>query len=290
MTTDLKTRLRALLDPLGRGVPRRAVYTDVITDLTDAPDAPELDAVSEICHLVFGTETRHPGTLLTRALDLDIPSAWSALCDDLTTGHAFAVTDRVAAAVPHALLRRPPTEARTVACALLAASAPDALRAPLRARLVDIVGVQAALASPAAVASLQKLVTAAAPPPADVATILTRYPYAAKAVLLCDLRAAHACDPGGVVQSLETYARARAPLARTDALSALAALVQQGVAVRTDLGAETLVRVAGLKYDVRLAAACAVLMRGDGGGARCTVARLVESLAAMAQHHATRRP
>lgn len=85
--------VKSLLDPCGYGIPRRAVVlpeTGLVCDKTRAPDLPELDCLSQLCHVLFGTEPRDPELLMRRALD-DIPAAWDALKDDLLLGISFDV-------------------------------------------------------------------------------------------------------------------------------------------------------------------------------------------------------
>ena len=81
-------RVKRILDPSGRGPPRRAVYTTHVLDRTEAPTERELDAVSELCHALFDTEPREPRALLRRCFEGRL-TAWKALEDDVRLGYAM---------------------------------------------------------------------------------------------------------------------------------------------------------------------------------------------------------
>lgn len=81
-----RDRVRSILDPTGRGPPRRAVYTTHVVDKTEAPNERELDALSELCRLLFDTEPREPRDLLRRCFE-GRATAWKALEDDVRLGY-----------------------------------------------------------------------------------------------------------------------------------------------------------------------------------------------------------
>ena len=84
---ELQGRLRRVLDPLGYGIPRRAVISAssrVVMDKSRAVDETEIGSISEVCSIIFGTEPRHPADLLRRAFTSSSKdSTWQALRDDI---------------------------------------------------------------------------------------------------------------------------------------------------------------------------------------------------------------
>jgi len=278
------SRIRRLLDPLERGtIPRRAVVSGgLIRDRCDAPECPELDAVSEVCACLFPgeREPREPATLLARAVRDNIESAWQAILDDVRLGHTFEVSTHQSARIAEILCTAPTVRVVRAASVLMSSS-----ESSIRDRIVEIIGKVGALESESANAAMQTILDSLRLDASVVARCVLLHPHAVKCVLTQDLGAAYAACPS-IVDAVESWTRSLPAPSRVAGISALAVMAQRGVPVRTSLGIETLREVSRSKFDVRLAVGSAILVRLDPESASpdaVAIARVIESLATTLQ-------
>ena len=286
--------LRVLLDPLDRGViPRRvAVLQDsgLVVDRLWAPDAAEVDVLSEIAHLFFATEPRRPGDLLRRALIDDVPTAWDALRDDISLGIPVPVRGFEEHVVRHLSAR--PTATRAYVCGhLLLAAGPDA-GAWKTLDLSAVVRHLAALDSEAAFLVFQRVLETAPLPIAQVAEILRATPGAAAMFLghphLVQLVSVDRELPGALCD----YAASRPVAQRYPALAIVAIMCHSGMKFAHPVGLDTLRSLRKAKFDVALAAAAAVIAQQSAPESPdiAALAGIVETLAANLQKALTSTP
>jgi len=281
-------RLRDLVDPTGHGVPRRAVLAGpgrLAVDKSRAPDQPEVDVISEICHLCFQTEPRHAVELMDRALVQDLPDAWTALRDDLVWGYPVPVCQDHVPHIVAALYR--PSECRVFVCAKLIASSDDAVCwSSLEDSFEDVLRHVTTVDSEVAASAFQEVVARLGIDAAVVAECLCQHPASAKMFLgLChaDLLGVARAAPH-LADVLETHARSLPAGKRYPTLAFLATLAHAGVRVgKPQLGVDTLVELRRQKYDVRLAAAAAVLAQTHDDPTVAALVHAVESLACTLQ-------
>ena len=284
------SRIRRLLDPLERGtIPRRAVVSGgLIRDRCDAPECPELDAVSEVCACLFPgeREPREPATLLVRAVRDNIESAWQAILDDVRLGHTFQVSTHQSARIAEILCTAPTVRVVRAASVLMSSTEiATCAGISIRDRIVEIVGKVGALESESANAAMQTILDSLRLDASVVARCVLLHPHAVKCVLTQDLGAAYSACPS-IVDAVESWTRSLPAPSRVAGISALAVMAQRGVPVRTSLGIETLREVSRSKFDVRLAVGSAILVRLDPESASpdaVAIARVIESLATTLQ-------
>ena len=292
-------RLRGLLRHAGEKPPRRAVLAGpgrLVADKSRAPGEPEVDVLSEICHVVFGTEPRDARALLDRALVQNVPEAWAALRDDLVWGYPVNVDHDHVPHVVAALLAQPPDECRVFACSKLIMSSSGAAWDPLVAALPRIVRAVSALESDVAAAAVREVIAHFGVAPACIADCVSTCPRSAVLFLgtsTQDLLAAHRAAPQ-LVARVHAHARALPAAQRYAPLAFLASLAQAGAPVdaasTSALGVDTLVDLRRQKFDLRVAAAAAVLAQSCADPAIAALVHVIETLAASLARAGSRGP
>lgn len=272
---DVKKTLLGLLDPRGTGkVPRRAVLLDcgLIVDRTEAPDKPEVHVVSQIARAVFDTEPRDPNDLLHRALVLNVPSAWDALKDDLVLGYSFVLPNNMVSHA-HRHLVHHPTPAKAYVCSRLL------LHTDVPKNIFDDLPVGAIADMPEdAVLAVQTMLQALQPDVAKVAKVLRDAPNACRLFLTHTRLSQLPYHDPQLLDHLCEHAASVPVKLRYPTLALVAVVCQSGVRFSHDVGVQTLEALAKTKFDVKLAAAAAVV-----AGPKCTLSPLIETLAAAVQ-------
>ena len=286
MDPKLERTLRLLLDPRGRGIPRRATL-DYAGLVVDATALQETDVVSDVCHALFGSELepRDPALLIDRAVTHNIPSAWRALRDDCRANRVpDHVWGRVSPNHMLAALFRPVDESVVDVCAYILDRLDLALDVPAD-RWSEV--ARSISSSDAGRAIMEHL----DPSVRDVATILVEAPEAGSLFLgsaSVAVGAAARCDPG-VVPSLVAHAAALAPHRRYAPLALLAIISSGGFGdVDPAIGVSTLVDLKRRAFDAKLAAAAAVIAQRHDDAAIRGMAHVVESLASAVQRQPRR--
>ena len=267
--------VRHILDPLGRGPPRRAVVcpaTGLIGDKTSAPHLPEIHALSEMCRECFDTEPRDPDTLLRRAFEDDLDSAWRALRDDILLGHEFRPDPSKIAAV---LNREDVDELRTYACAMLTKTFEDVDVETLVERAVDQ-GF-----SDSVLAALQEATVRLDPD--VVARLLEKRPGAARMFLTYPTMSHVPMRHPNDAMALCAHASSIPVKERYPCLALASLLARTGARVTTSVATDTMVRLRKSKFDVRVAAAAAALASFDSDPIVRAMSSVIESLAAHVQ-------
>lgn len=268
--------LQTLLDPYGHGIPRRVVVlpeTGLVCDKTRAPSLPEISSLSEIVHVLFKTEPRDPETLLRRCVIDDVPTAWIALRDDLVLGYSFVVPEDL---ISHfvKLIHSQPGAVRTYVCLKLI---------PKYAR------TEATLKHACSLEDVHVL-DACREMDIDIqyaARLMMTYPETSVAFIthprLLDV---HRFQPT-LCSTLCDYAmtvRDRYP-----PLSIVAQLVHAGIAPPPDhpVGLDTLQKLRKGKFNVKLAAAAAVLCQCHTDAVVRNLSGVIETLSATIQRLST---
>jgi hypothetical protein len=267
--------IRHLVDPTKSGIPRRAVIspdTGLVCDKTRAPHLPEVDVLSEMCRVLYGTEPRSPADLVRRAFEEDRASAWTALRDDLLLGFDIAVAPDLISKWLHR-----GDELRVYVCSLCARNV--ALEDVDYSALVP----RACAFSDDTLAALQSVVSAAAPSPEIVAAMVSEYPRSCRMFLkyprMIDLPVL--CPEIGL--KLCNYAESLPVQDRYPSLAMASFVSRAGGKVRTDVGVKTLVAMRRSRFDVRLAAAAASLASADPDPTHRAMSGIIETLAAHIQ-------
>jgi hypothetical protein len=264
--------INTLIDPYGHGIPRRVVVlpdTGLICDKTRAPTVPEISSLSEVFHTLFQTEPRDAETLLRRCVIDDVSTAWMALRDDLVMGYSFLVPDELVSHFVKLLDSRPgpvqtfaclkliPKHARTEATLLHACTLKDAhVLEVCRDMDIDI---------------------------HTVARLLVTHPETSVAFIthprLLDV---HRLQPM-VCRVLCDYASTAHD--KYPPLSIVAQLVHAGIAPPKDhpVGLDTLQKLRKGKFNVKLAAAAAVLCQHHTDPVVRNLSAVIETLSATIQ-------
>jgi hypothetical protein len=265
---DIKT----LIDPYGHGIPRRVVVlpdTGLLCDKTRAPTLPEISSLSEVVHLLYDTEPRDPEALLRRCVIDDVPTAWTALRDDLVLGYAFKVPEEL---VGHflKLLDSKPGAVQTFVCLKLIPK-----HARTEATLVHACSLRDAHVLEACREMDIDIHTAA--------RLLVSHPETSVAFITHPrLLEVHLLQPT-VCRVLCDYAMSAKDM--YPPLSIVAQLVHSGVAPPTDhpVGLDTLQKLRKGKFNVKLAAAAAVLCQHHPDPIVRNLSAVIETLSATIQ-------
>jgi hypothetical protein len=264
--------IQTLIDPYGYGIPRRVVVlpeTGVLCDKTRAPTLPEISSLSEVLHQLFHTEPRDPETLLRRCVIDGVSTAWTALRDDLVIGYAFHVPEDLVSHFVKLLNSKPgpvqtfvclkliPKHARTEATLLHACSLRDAhVIEACREMDLDI---------------------------HTVARLMVSHPETSVAFITHPrLLEVHRLQPT-LCRVLCDYALSAKD--KYPPLSIVAQLVHSGVAPPKDhpVGLDTLQKLKKGKFNVKLAAAAAVLCQHHTDPIVRNLSAVVETLSATIQ-------
>jgi hypothetical protein len=278
----MEARLKSILDPLGRGVPRRAVidpHTGLVIDKVHHPRLKEIDALSEICHIVFRTEPRDPLQVLHRALVLNIGTAWDALRDDTILGITYKIAGDDVGHVIRCLLTQP-NETQAYVCSMLVSTN------PLEKWSFDFDHVArhiATLDSDTVCQAFQKVTSLMTISTEHLGRLVIEYPHTCRLFLstprLADVYS-HCPDIVGI---LCRYAGTLRAAQRYPPLAFLATLCHAGVYVPPDVGIDTMVKLRKTTYDAKIAAAAAVIIQGSSDDTTRAFGNIIESMAAHLQ-------
>jgi len=288
---ELQGRLRRVLDPLGYGIPRRAVISAssrVVMDKSRAVDETEIGSISEVCSIIFGTEPRHPADLLRRAFTSSSKdSTWQALRDDIVWEYPVTLGLEYVGDVVRVLLAQP-DECRAFVCLKLVVGTSPEVWEGLMESFVDIAGQIAAIDSEVVVLAFRETLTFLNVPRQTLYDMVMRYPQTVKFLRYTDIAGVYDCGHA-VVEKLIEYARTLPAPQRTGPLVFLAVLTQHSILPRgaAALGLETLVGLKRVKYDVQVAASAAVLAQCEESSVVASLAAVIESLAAALQKSTT---
>jgi hypothetical protein len=285
----MEARVRAILDPLGQGIPRRAAIhseTGLVVDILRYPGLKEVDALSEICHAVFQTEPRDPSQLVHRALVLNVATAWNALRDDLSLGITYKIAGDDVGHVIRCLMTQP-NETQAYVCSTLITTN------PLEQWSFDVERVithVATLDSDAVCDAFQRVITFLGVSMDLAGRIVSENPHTCRLFLRCPKLADVYTYAPGVVGAVCDYARSLRPSQRYPPLAFLAILCHAGIRVPPDVGVETMVKLRKTTYDAKLAAAAAVIIQGSEDSTVRAFGNVIESLAAHLQKVSTTIP
>ena len=276
----MEDALRRILDPLGRGIPRRAAIdpcTGLVVDKVHHPRLKEIDALSEICHIVFRTEPRDPVHVLHRALVLNSRSAWDALRDDVSLGITYKIAGDDVGHVIRCLLTQPNETQAYVCSELISAN-------PLEKWSFDFDAVArhlATLESDTVYEAFQKVTGLMTISTEHLGRLVAEHPHTCR-IFLSMPRLADAYSPE-IVDVLCRYARTLRPAQRYPPLAFLATLAHAGVYVPPDVGIDTMVKLRKSTYDAKIAAAAAVIIQGSSDETTRAFGNVIESMAAHLQ-------
>ena len=276
---------------------RRAVLleTGLVADKKDHPLLEEVPILSELCAIVFpDTEPRHPPELLRRAFDYGIPSAWDAVYDDIVSDisiDASSYTEEYLRHMIEACTTMQSTRLFSV-CYFASKENWPSTNMDLHPFVSDLMRAMVAFIRaqgdvsrpykklcPKIVPYLQTVIERLCPPVDAVYEWILQTPES------CILFQHHP-DLGhlvmkqGLGQHLFTYAERVRPDERYHVLMFIAKLVQNGMPVVHPLGSQTLMALSGTRFDIKVAAAAAVIAREESDPTIEHLARLIETLAA----------
>lgn len=258
--------LKTLLDPYKEGV-RRAVITDagLIRDKKFEPDKDECTVLSEVCRVVFDTETRDARALIQKAYIDGLETAWNALFDDVRLGLTVPNTEMY---VQHIMAHtRSTTSAKKlyVSGVLLVAHAKKTgvlkLKEPfdvhMTAKVIETFSTDPLYDD--IVHVFQEVVQYTIPPIEDVADVITACPK------MCALfpkhpHIDHLCTLFPNLVKVLSDAAATVPVtARQPYMVMLALMVRHGHHVNSTVAIETLTRLRSTKFHLNLAASSAIV-------------------------------
>ena len=286
-------RLRQILDPTGHGIPRRVVLANesrLIAAKTLGHEL-EIDAISELCHLIFGDELqpRSFRDLLRRALTTQSHAAWQALRDDIVHKYPIEVSPDEYEHIVHVLMKESSDECVFVCCRIV--SETPAIWDRFKECFSDIVRVLGLSESDIVATSFREVVVKLRMSSANVANALDKYPYAARLFVgigAPDLAAAYRVDPS-FSNKIDAYAMGLPPARRGPQLSILAMLVHSGIFIQTESGPDTFAALKKGKHDAKLDVAAAILCQSHADPALSGMACVIESLASTLQSAANNR-
>ena len=278
----MEDKLKRILDPLGRGIPRRAAIdpqTGLVVDKVCHPRLKEIDALSEICHVVFRTEPRDPRHVLHRALVLNTSTAWDALRDDVSLGISYKIAGDDVCHVIRCLLTQP-NETQAYVCSMLITTNP----LEKWSFDVDIVARHlATLDSDMVCEAFQKVAGLMTISTEHLARLIAEYPQTCRIFLSTPRLADVYSHSPEIVGILCRYAETLRPAHRYPPLAFLATLCHAGVYVPPDVGIDTMVKLRKTTYDAKIAAAAAVIIQGSSDQTVRAFGNVMESMAAHMQ-------
>jgi|Laugresbdmm110sd_1035091.scaffolds.fasta_scaffold06916_3 hypothetical protein len=282
-------RLRQILDPLGHGVPRRATlarHSKLIVEKSQGNEL-EIDAISEVCHLLFGNELppRSFRDLLRRALHTPHnPALWQSMRDDIVHKYPIEVPDDEHEYIIHLLMKESSDDSVFVCCRIVAET--PAMWDRFKECFSDIVRVLGLSESDIVASSFREVVCKVRMSSANVANALDTYPYAARLFVgigAPELAAAYRVDPSFAAK-IDAYAMSLPPARRTAHLSILAMLVHSGISFKTESGPDTFAALKKGKHDAKLDVAAAILCQSHADPRLSGMACVIESLASTLQN------
>ena len=282
-------RLRQILDPLGHGVPRRATLardSRLIVEKSHGTEL-EIDAISEVCHLLFGNELppRSFRDLLRRALHMPAnPVLWQSMRDDIVNKYPIEVPDEEHEYIIHSLMKEPSDDSVFVCCRII--SETPAMWDRFKESFSNIVRILGLLESDIVASSFREVVCKIRISSANIANALDTYPYAARLFVgigAPDLAAAYRVDPSFAAK-IDAYAMSLPPARRTAHLSILAMLVHSGICFKTESGPDTFASLKKGKHDAKLSVAAAILCQSHADPHLGGMAYVIESLASTLQN------
>ena len=278
----METQLRSLLDPLGRGIPRRVVidpHTGLVTNKLVCPRLKEVDVLSEICHIVFNTEPRDQQRILYRALILNVSTAWNALREDISLGITYKIAGDDVGHVVRCLLNQP-NETQAYVCSAFITSN------PLEHWSFDLSHVTRHLAhieSDTVCEAFQKVLQLLGFSMTHLAQLVTECPHTCRMFLTMPRLADVYTHMPEIVDILCRYTASLRPIQRYPPLAFLAILCHSGIHIPPDVGIETMIKLRKTSYDAKIAAAAAVIIQGSSDESTRAFGNVIESLAAHLQ-------
>jgi len=289
---------------LGRHTPghpiRRAVLlptTGMVADKTQYPELPEVSVLSQLCETVFKMEPCHIPVLLERAFEHNINTAWEALYDDIMCGIPIDATAYAPDFIKHMVQAAGTNQLKylytvshlaTVTKDWLTCIHDDAHDEHMSSdRLLDAMVscmeqkqvTQKTHEYPGLIPILQQVVARLCPSIQIVSTYIMNTPGSC-ILFLKHPEFTHLAMVPDLGTRLCAYTRTLHPEDRGNTLACIAKLTQKGMMISDNIGKETLMALSTRRFDIRVAAAAAVITREEPDPFTRQVARLIETLAA----------
>lgn len=284
--------LKSILDPYKEGV-RRAVLTEtgLVRDKKHDPDKEECAVLSEVCRIVFDSESRDSLTLLERAYNDNIPAAWDALFDDVRLGLVIPRVDLfirpIMVSMQHASSAKILYVSGMLAVAYAKSTGALKLDGPF-----DVHNTVAALRAlstdalyPALVDTYQQVMAYTVPAIEDVATCITEHP-ASCALFIKHPHLDHLCTLfPELVTVLVDAASSVSVTQRQPYMVMLALMARQGHRVTSNIALDTLTKLRSSKFHLNLAASAAIVAcsQKDQDPVVMSLCMLVETLCTVIQ-------